>query len=278
MANVWITTGNLNCDVVATGNTALAGLLTIDSVVLTDGQIVLAAAQSDATASGPYIVHSGAWDRVISIAPGQQYYISLGTSNATALYELQTAKPIVLGTTNLTFGKISGGAASAGSFTTVNATGTGTFPNVTLNNSGTTPAAGNVNIASYSSGKGLGVVCGNGNTVSLSNTSADGTSSTQLDIFTFSLANNATYDYAPGSGGTMLVSIPGATSSPMAHIGYAANGATTLNGVTPAGGISLTTDNATTLNVYASGGNVRFQNKTGVTISVLVQAVHLIFV
>mgnify|MGYP000438032261 FL=1 len=70
----------------------------------------------------------------------------------------------------------------------------------------------------------------------------------------------------------MLVVVPGASSAPQAVIGFAANGAVTLNGVTPAGGISLTLDNANTLNVYASGGNVRFQNKVGSTINVLVVA------
>ena len=276
MANIWITTGNITCNVVATGNITLSGLQTIDGVSVTAGMIVLAAGQSSAPASGPYIVRAGAWDRITSLATGQQFYIASGSTNATALYELQTAQPITIGTTALTFGKISGGAASAGSFTTVNASGTGTFANVTVNNSGTAvPSA--TNISTAQSGKGLGIICGNGSTVALLNTAASGTSSATLDVFTLSLANNATSDYAPGSGGSMLVSVPGATSCPMAHVGFAANGATTLNGVTPAGGISLTLDNANTLNIYASGGNVRFQNKVGSTINVLVSATKFLF-
>ncbi len=155
-------------------------------------------------------------------------------------------------------------------------TGTGTFANVTVNNSGTAvPSA--TNLATASSGKGLGIICGNGNTVSVLNTADSGTSAATLDVFTLSLANDATFDYPPGLGGSMLVSVPGATSCPMAHIGFAANASPTLNGVTPAGGISLTLDNATTLNIYASGGNVRFQNKVGSTISVLVSATKFLF-
>ena len=277
MANIWISTSGITCDVVATGNITLSGLQTIDSVAVTDGMVVLAAGQSSAPARGPYIVRAGAWDRIISLVTGQQFYIASGTTNATSLYELQTAQPITIGSTSLTFGKISGGAASAGSFTTVDATGTGTFPNVTVNNSGVI-VAGATNLATALSGKGLGIICGNGNSVAVTNTSTDGTSSIQVDTFSFSLANNATYDYAPGNGGTMLVVVPGATSAPMAQIGFAANGATTLNGVTPAGGISLTLDNASTLNVYASGGNVRFQNKVGSTVSILVLANRLVFV
>lgn len=275
MANIWITTGPITCDVVSTGNITLSGLQTIDSVAVTAGMVVLAAGQSSAPARGPYIVRAGAWDRITSLVTGQQFYIASGTTNATSLYELQTAQPITIGTTALTFGKISGGAAQAGSFTTVDATGTGTFANVTVNNSGVAvPSA--TNLCTSLSGKGLGIVCGNGNTVGVLNTAASGTSAASLDVFTLSLANNATFDYAPGLGGSMLVSVPGATSCPMAHVGFAANGATTLNGVTPAGGISLTLDNATTLNIYASGGNVRFQNKVGSTISVLVSATKFI--
>ncbi len=288
---------NFPCDLVATASLTLSGLQTIDSVAATDGMIVLCTAQNgmdlspDPTLNGPYIVRVGAWDKITSLASGQQFYIRLGTVGAKTMYQLQSVEPFSAG---YTFAKISSGTAnsfnpaspgpiggttpSTGTFISVQTNDTSEFPNVTLDNSGSPPGTGKTNICTYSSGKGLGIVTGTGNAVALANTATDGTSSTSIDVFTFSLTNNSTYDYAPGNGGTMLVAIPGASSCPMAHVGFAANGATTLNGVTPAGGISLTTDNATTLNIYASGGNVRFQNKVGSTISVLVQAVHLVFV
>lgn len=129
--------------------------------------------------------------------------------------------------------------------------------------------------AAFGSGadSGLVVQTHTGGVVALRNSSLTPNASATIDAFPFSLTNNSTFDYDPLSGGAMLVVVPGATSAPQAVLGFAANGAVTLNGVTPAGGISLTLDNAGTLNVYASGGKVRFQNKVGSTINIVLLAI-----
>ena len=109
---------------VSTSNVAaITGLLTVDSVVTAAGDIVLLAGQSTASQNGLYIVSSGAWTRMVDalqntiMKPGMLIPISEGTSNAGAIYELQTAAPITVGTTNLSFGQAVS-AVTNGSITT----------------------------------------------------------------------------------------------------------------------------------------------------------------
>lgn len=138
------------------------------------------------------------------------------------------------------------------------------------------PDAGVISIgAAFSPGgdASFAIRTASGALMTLRNPSLQPNSSAIVDTFPFALANNATLDYDPGLGGVMMVVVPGATSAPQALIGFAANGAVTLNGVTPAGGISLTTDNAGTLNIYAASGMVRFQNKVGSTINIVLLAI-----
>lgn len=138
------------------------------------------------------------------------------------------------------------------------------------------PAAGVISLgAAFSSGgdASLGIRTAAGALMILRNSSLQANAAATVDAFPFALANDAVFDYDPQSGGAMLVVIPGATSAPQAVLGFAANGAVTLNGVTPAGGISLTLDNAGTLNIYASGGKTRFQNKVGSAINVVLLAI-----
>lgn len=293
MTTYFISTGSLNVkgDIIA--NDTLSGFAARNGVTPVDGDLMVATAQTDQTANGPYLARSGAWDRVISVQTAQLYYVSSGT-DAGVTWQLRTA-----GITPASFNSTTGAcgtnlslvsvASAAGAFdpaspgpiggtTPAAVTGTvGTFGNMVLTGAAPTLAAGQSGIGRSLIGGGTiaaGIAAVNqaGGSASLITSATTATAAATWDLLPISLANDATYDYVPNNGGVMLIVVPGATSAPQAVLGFAANGAVTLNGVTPAGGISLTQDNASTLNIYASGGNVRFQNKIGSTVSVLIAA------
>lgn len=293
MTTFYLSTGSLVVKGDILANDTLSGLAARNGVTPVAGDLMLATAQTDQTQNGPYIARSGAWDRVISVQTAQLYYVSSGT-DAGVTWQLRTA-----GITPASFNSSTGAcgtnlslvsiASAAGAFnpaapgpiggtTPAAVTGTvGTFDNLVLTGASPTLAAGQSGIgrASILGGSvaaGIAALNEHGGAAGLLTSASTATASAYLDLRPFSLANNATLDYPPENGGVMLVVVPGASSAPQAVIGFAANGAVTLNGVTPAGGISLTLDNANTLNVYASGGSVRFQNKVGSTINVLVVA------
>lgn len=280
MTTFYLSTGSLVVKGDILANDTLSGLGARNGVTPVAGDIMLATAQTDQTANGPYIARSGAWDRVVSVQTAQLYYVSSGT-DAGVTWQLRTA-----GITPASFDSTTGAcgtnlslvsiASAGGTSGPVTAT-VGTFGNIVLTGAAPTLSAGQSGIgrASILGGSvaaGIAAVNQNGGAAGLLTSASTATASAYLDLRPFSLANNATLDYPPENGGVMLVVVPGASSAPQAVIGFAANGSVTLNGVTPAGGISLTLDNANTLNVYASGGNVRFQNKVGSTINVLVVA------
>jgi len=90
-------------------NITLSGLQTIDGVALADGNRMLVKDQTDATANGIYNAHSGPWTRAIDaqsnsqFANGLQVMVVQGTVNNGLGFQLTTADPITLGTSNLTF-------------------------------------------------------------------------------------------------------------------------------------------------------------------------------
>ena len=256
-------------DAASTGNLTLSGLQTVDSVVLTAGMLCLARLQSS-NVQAIYRVKSGAWDVVDpGIGLGLQVCVR-GGSQVGSIYRCVTPDPIVWGTTVTSFVTASGPAGAV-------VGPSGTFGNIVLTGNAPALSAGQAGIvrallSGGTIGGGIAAVNEAGGVAALVTSSSSPTASAELDLVPLSLANNGTYDYTPDNGGVMLVVVPGATSAPQAVLGFAANGAVTLNGVTPAGGITLTQDNASTLNVYASAGKVRFQNKVGSTISVLIIA------
>lgn len=85
--------------VVASANTALSGLLTIDGVVTADGSVVLATAQTTGSQNGPWVVHSGAWTRPTWYTSGSttqapQFlttFVRLGTGFQGSTWRMTTA-------------------------------------------------------------------------------------------------------------------------------------------------------------------------------------------
>jgi hypothetical protein len=91
------------------GNITLSGLQTIDGVALNAGDRVLVKDQTDQTTNGIYNAQTGPWTRTIDAANNSQWAqatqvrISNGGLNNNTVWTLQTADPIVLGTSALAF-------------------------------------------------------------------------------------------------------------------------------------------------------------------------------
>jgi hypothetical protein len=96
------------CRTVATSNIALAGLQTISTITVVEGDRVLVTAQSTGADNGIYLASSGTWTRAPDFdgardaVQGTQIPI-VRTGAQTALYEVATANPITIGSTAITF-------------------------------------------------------------------------------------------------------------------------------------------------------------------------------
>lgn len=104
------------CFVATTANITLSGLQTIDGVAVAAGNRVLVKSQTDKTTNGLYNASTGPWTRTVDfasngdVADGMQVFVTQGATQGNAFYTLETADPITLGTTQLTFTIISVGA------------------------------------------------------------------------------------------------------------------------------------------------------------------------
>jgi hypothetical protein len=97
----------------------------------------------------------------------------------------------------------------------------------------------------------------------------------RIRLLRLSLLDNGTYDYNTEShGGLAIVCLPGATGSTWGIVSYAANGATSLAGLTFTT-VTATLTSATKFNVGASGGLLRFENKTGSPVTPIVLLLQL---
>lgn len=112
-----------SCRVLAASNITLSGTQTIDGVSLAAGDRVLVSGQSTASQNGIYVVAAGVWSRAADadnspsgeVTSGMFTFIEEGTTYAATGWVLQTANPISLGSTGLSFAQFSGaGQITAG--------------------------------------------------------------------------------------------------------------------------------------------------------------------
>jgi hypothetical protein len=107
------------CRTATTANITLSGLQTLDGITVVADDRVLVKNQTDQTENGIYYASSSTWERAQDfdgnrdVAKGTLVRVTSGTIASTNLYyELTTANPIVIGTSNLTFSAISYGSGS----------------------------------------------------------------------------------------------------------------------------------------------------------------------
>lgn len=118
-----------SCNAATTANITLSGTQTIDGVSVVAGNRVLVKDQTTASANGIYLVSAGAWTRTAdasqgTLTSGALTLILAGTTHAGSQWYLNTADPITVGTTSLTWVQFSAGASY-------------TFSNGLLNTAGT---------------------------------------------------------------------------------------------------------------------------------------------
>lgn len=97
-----------------TANITLSGTQTIDGVALVAGDRVLVKNQTTGSNNGIYVVASGAWSRATDadtsakVTAGMFTFIEEGTTLSGTGWVCNTANPITLGTTSLSFAQFSG--------------------------------------------------------------------------------------------------------------------------------------------------------------------------
>lgn len=92
----------------STAPLVLSGLQFVDGVAVLAGERVLVKDQATSSENGLYVVDVAAWPRAADVLEhGFFTHIDLGLVNGAAGFELITADPIVVGTTPLTFVRVS---------------------------------------------------------------------------------------------------------------------------------------------------------------------------
>jgi hypothetical protein len=92
-----------------TGPLTLSGLQSVDGVALAAGNRVLVKSQTDATQNGIYLAATGTWQRDADFAnnnavtQGTVVLVVAGTANGGVWFELTTANPISIGSSDLDF-------------------------------------------------------------------------------------------------------------------------------------------------------------------------------
>ena len=102
--------------VATTANITLSGTQTIDGVSCAVGDRVLVKNQTTASGNGLYVVAAGAWSRSADgtqgeLTNGALVLVTAGSTNAGSQWYLQTADPLTIGTTSLTWTQFGGGGA-----------------------------------------------------------------------------------------------------------------------------------------------------------------------
>jgi hypothetical protein len=128
----------------STANLTLSAAQTIDTIVGVAGNVVLVKNQSTASQNGLYVMAAGAWarlpaaDNAAELVPGSLVVVSEGSANvAGSVFELTTAAPLVVGTTNLTFALVAAPGATGVALSVTNPADVGTVAAVGV---GTTAA------------------------------------------------------------------------------------------------------------------------------------------
>lgn len=146
--------GNTGCKVpvrvATTAAITLSGEQTVDGVAVVTDDRVLVKNQASGVDNGIYVVDTGDWSRApdfdgtYDIVRGSIVRVNEGSSNVGSFWEITTADPITIGTTSITFGRVSAFSVSLSS--QVAAAGQ------TLFNLGTTYATGSQAIAVFVNG------------------------------------------------------------------------------------------------------------------------------
>lgn len=267
--------------VVSTSNLSLTGAATIDGVVLTNGQTVLASAQSTGSQNGLYTVNTGgAWTRLTAFSTAAQMQAAYmngtavrvlgGTVGVGSIWLFTTSGTITVGTTALTFTEVPGGGALAGQ--------TLAQARLTLNPQYFVQAAGNVQTLTLSGLNGnadgdydleVYVTCNHGGStfILLPNSAITNTESVYGDMLTGSGAAGAigwplygtTAGAAAGvsSPGTLLAqgvvrTLTGVGAARQVFLDGEANLNGTIKGIVLRGRYNDTSTNVTSLQISAS--------------------------
>lgn len=274
--------------VISTSNLTLSGAQTIDSVAVVVGDLVGAVGQSD-NKNAVYVVQVGAWKvGNPGFGTGLELYALQGSSNANKVYGADTTGAIVWGTTSVAFtlksssgtafnpaipGAIGGTNPAAGTFTTVVANTSVSSPDhiisALIGAPTATASATTLWRSSNLPSDNLILRGGTGDSLTLGFESGSGTSDIRKRFIVKSLVDDGTYDITPNGGGHGTITAPGASGSVSCSFSFAANGATTFNGVT-----FTTCDVADTdakLDAFANSGALRIKNRLGSTQTVLIE-------
>lgn len=283
----------IRVDALSTSNLTLSGTQTIDDIAVGVGDLVGAMNQSNGK-NGVYVVQSGAWLAADpGFGTGLEVYASAGTANKNKVYGCDTVGAIDWGTTSTTFtlksssgaafdpaspGAIGGTTPAAGTFTTLSAATVAASTELRLTNSGgASPTSGAVKLFGHELGLGLTVLAGSGDAISERYIGDSGSGNVERRVFTKSLADDASLDItltASSEGDWGRLMAPGPTGSVGGFFTFAANAATTLNGVAYTSIAAADTD--TNLCVFASGGALRVRNRLGSTQTVMVEICEVI--
>lgn len=99
----------LSCQTAALSNLALAGLQTVNSYTLLDGDQILLTAQSTGSQNGPWVAHAGAWVRPTDYASGAVVRGRTVLVNDTGIeWALATTSSVTVDTTSTTWTKTCG--------------------------------------------------------------------------------------------------------------------------------------------------------------------------